>query len=67
MKGNRFSDEEDRHDPEGIYSNYIEEAIRTLKKIGRILPPLPLPQLHTIEDKIIIKEEILNNLKKDEK
>jgi len=67
LKGNRYSNTEDKIDPDGIYSNYIEEAIRTLKKISLVLPPLPLPVLHTIKDPILIKEEMLMNLRKDER
>jgi len=67
LKGNKYSNTEDKIDPDGIYSTYIEEAIKTLKRISLVLPPLPMPILHTIKDPILIKEEILNNLRKDER
>lgn len=67
LKGNKYSNSEDRLDPNGVYSNYIEEAIRALKKVSSALPPLPLPSLFTIEEGIKIKDEHLENLNLDER
>ncbi|CAI2360996.1 unnamed protein product [Moneuplotes crassus] len=67
MKGNKYSSPEDRADPNGLFSHYIEESIKVLKKIGEALPPLPLPSLLTIEDPIRIKKEMLNDLNSDER
>jgi len=67
LKGNKYTNPQDRFDPNGVYSNFIEEAIRALKKISASLPPLPLPALLTIEDPIKIKEDLLDNLNLDER
>jgi hypothetical protein len=41
----------------------VEEAIRTLKRICFVLPPMPLPRLNYIDKSAKFKDEILANVK----
>jgi len=51
-----------KHSEMLVQKGDIEEALRTLKKICFILPPMPLPRLNYIDKSLKIKDEVLENL-----
>lgn len=52
-----------KHSEMLVMKDNIEEAIKTLKRICFILPPMPLPRLNYIDKSIKIKDEILDNIR----
>lgn len=53
-----------KHSEMLVIKGNIEEALKTLKRICFILPPMPLPRLNYIDKSIKIKDEILENIRK---